>query len=135
MTAGRRTIAGLFAAIALTSANALALTALYGSPAGAASAAVAQAREDDDHRTCQGHTGDRNYPSAGFGPAVKTVTVTEPGGTTQNYSTTGAVPVPDWGSSRGLPSPLPSAGTPGRSLETLWIGQGLVFEPGPLEPF
>jgi hypothetical protein len=87
---GRRTIACLFAAIAVTGANALAITALYGSPAGAASAAVAQVREDDDHQACQGHTGDPYYPSAGFGPAIKTVTVTEPGGTTQNYSTTDA---------------------------------------------
>jgi hypothetical protein len=87
---GRRTIACLFAATVLTGTNALALTALYGPPAGAASAAVAQVKEDDDHQGCHGHTRDPYYPSAGFGPAVKTVTVTEPGGTTQNYSTTDA---------------------------------------------
>ena len=80
----------LFAAAALTGANALAITALYGSPAGAASAAVTQVKEDEDDRGCHGHTGDPYSPSAGFGPAVKTVTVTEPGGTTQNYSTTDA---------------------------------------------
>jgi hypothetical protein len=87
---GRRTTVCVFAAIALTGANAIAITVLYESPAAAASAAVAQVREDDDHRACQGHTGDPYYPSAGFGPAVKTVTVTEPGGTMQNYSTTDA---------------------------------------------
>jgi hypothetical protein len=86
---GRRTIVCLFAATALTGANALALTALYASPAGAASAAVAQVKEDDDdHQACHGHTGDPYYPAAGFGPVVKPVTITEPGGTTQNYSTT-----------------------------------------------
>lgn len=87
---GRTTIICLFAGTALTGANALAIAALNASPAGAASAAVAQVREDDDPHACQGHTGDPYYPSAGFGPAVKTVTVTEPGGTTQHYSTTDA---------------------------------------------
>lgn len=96
----------LFAAIALTGANALAITALYGSPAGATSAAVAQVKEDDDHQACQGHTGDPYYPSAGFGPAVKSVTVTEPGGTTQNYSTTDAsTQGTEFGVIQGLPSP------------------------------
>jgi hypothetical protein len=86
---GRRTIVCLLAATGLTGANALAITALYGSPAGAASAAVAQVKDDDD-QACHGHTGDPYYPAAGFGPAVKTVTITEPGGTTQNYSITDA---------------------------------------------
>ena len=41
---GRITIVCLFAGTALTGANALALTALYASPAGAASTAVAQVK-------------------------------------------------------------------------------------------
>jgi hypothetical protein len=51
---------------------------------------VTQVKEDENDQACHGHTGDPYSPSAGFGPAIKTVTVTEPGGTTQNYSTTDA---------------------------------------------
>ena len=103
---GRITVVCLLAGTALTGANALAITALNASPAGAASTAVAQVKEDDDDHACHGHTGDPYYPSAGFGPAAKTVTVTEPGGTTQNYSTTDAsTQGTEFGVIQGLPSP------------------------------
>jgi hypothetical protein len=39
---------------------------------------------------CNGHTGNPYQPTTGFGPSVKTVTITEPGGSTQHYTTTGA---------------------------------------------
>jgi hypothetical protein len=39
---------------------------------------------------CNGHTGAPYQPSTGFGPAVKTVTVTEPDGSSQHYTTTDA---------------------------------------------
>ncbi len=88
---GRIAVVCLLAGTALTGANALAITALSAPPAGAASTAVAQMKEDDDDdHGCHGHSGDPYDPSAGFGPTVKTVTVTEPGGTTQHYSTTDA---------------------------------------------
>jgi hypothetical protein len=104
---GRRTIVCLFAATALTGANALALTTLYASPAGATSAAVAQVKEDDDDRqACHGHTGDPYYPAAGFGPVVKAVTITEPGGTRKiTRPPTRVRRAPNSGSSRALPSP------------------------------
>ena len=87
---GRIAVVCLLAATALTGANALAITALSAPPAGAASAAVAQMKRRRRRPGCHGHSGDPYDPSAGFGPAIKTVTVTEPGGTTQNYSTTDA---------------------------------------------
>jgi hypothetical protein len=48
---------------------------------------VVQVKDDDHHQACNGHTGDRYQPSTGYDPPVKSVTVTEPGGTTQHYST------------------------------------------------
>ena len=95
----------LFAAAALTGANALAITALYASPAGATSAAVALAKEDDDE-ACHEHTGDPYYPAVAFGTVVKAVTITQPGGTTQNFSTPTRVGgAPNSGASRPPPPP------------------------------
>jgi hypothetical protein len=103
---GRRTIVSLFAAAALTGANALAITALYASPAGATSAAVALAKEDDDDEACHEHTGDPYYPAVAFGTVVKAVTITQPGGTTQNFSTPTRVRgAPNSGASRAPPPP------------------------------
>ena len=100
----RLTAAGLLATAVLCGTGALAGTALdltMAAPAGASSPATFGANDhspDDFDATtgqrgadaCFWHAGDPYRPSAGHGPVVKAVTVTEPGGSTRHYTTTDA---------------------------------------------